>query len=105
MTHDRRDRPHQGLSQVVLVLAATASVVVACGAAAVLAEQKPVFKQPRQAAKEHGHGSHGKHAVPGVNSLDVYTDGERVHMLIGERNHAGEAKLSYRVSADAGETW
>ena len=105
MRHDLSIRPHRGLRQSAWALVATASLVLACSTAAVLGQQKSASKRAQPAAKGHGHGSHGKHAVPGVNSLDVYTAGTRIHILVGERQHGQEPQLSYRASSDAGETW
>jgi hypothetical protein len=54
-----------------------------------------------EAAREHKH----KEAVVGVSSLDVFGDGNTIHLLIATQQPGAPAKLEYLRSPDAGENW
>src|SRR5258707_15895570 len=56
---------------------------------------------------DHGHAGHPPQTtVQGVVSLDVYRDGDTLHLLTGENgiNDAAPAVI-YRRSDDSGTTW
>ena len=57
----------------------------------------------------HAHGGHGKRArdSAGVTSMDVYAQGDRVHLLVARRDGVddGHAELQYLRSEDGGERW
>lgn len=42
---------------------------------------------------------------PGLNSLDVCVDGDRMHLLLGEKHAERGWEISHRVSEDGGSTW
>jgi hypothetical protein len=47
-----------------------------------------------------------KPEVKGVRSLEVFADGDRLHMLLGESEDPSSVPvLSHRTSSDGGETW
>lgn len=52
---------------------------------------------PAQQAKRHEH--------PGVNSLDVCVDQDRIHLLLGQKNAANDWEISHQFSDDWGATW
>lgn len=53
-----------------------------------------------QAASMHQH-----EALSGVNSLDVFGEGNKVHLLLGDYQADGKPHLLYQVSEDAGANW
>ncbi|MGV3754035.1 MAG: exo-alpha-sialidase [Verrucomicrobiota bacterium] len=61
-----------------------------------------LISAPTQAA-EHGHGP-TKQRV-GVHSLDVYADGNTLHLLLADYQADGKPVLMYQRSADGGKTW
>ncbi len=61
-----------------------------------------LIAHPTQAA-EHGHGP-AKQRV-GVHSLDVYADGNTLHLLIANYLADGKPVLLHQHSADGGKTW
>lgn len=58
-------------------------------------------------AAEHKAGSHHGHApLRGMQSLDVFTDGDRLHLLLGEyREGEKNPALLYLRSEDGGVSW
>jgi hypothetical protein len=55
--------------------------------------------------KEHKHTAHhGEHSSRGVESLDVYSDGATLHLLLGEKSDDATVLLHSR-SDDGGKTW
>jgi Neuraminidase (sialidase) len=48
---------------------------------------------------------HDHRAASGVTSLDVYADGDRLHLLIATREVERPPELAYQRSDDGGETW
>lgn len=49
---------------------------------------------------------HGKHvAGAGVTSLDVFADGESLHLLSASRSHDGKVRMHHQRSDDHGATW
>jgi hypothetical protein len=65
----------------------------------------PAGAQPQSGGAEHaGHAGHAMRVPNGIVSLDVVSEGEKLHLLTGKRAN-GSTTLWHQVSADGGRNW
>ena len=87
-----------------LLLGGLLLVSAACGrSGSTTANADNPNEKPAKSGMKHRHGP----AITGTRSLDVYGDGQNLHLLVGDYTTDGGKipTLNYRHSKDGGETW